>query len=40
MDRFEKVGVRAFGQLEIDTQGRIEIGQDLADEWDSVIPLI
>ena len=34
-DRFEQVGVRPVGELQIDRQRRVEVGQDLAHDRDA-----
>ncbi len=34
-DRFEQVGVRGIGELEIDRQRRVQIGQHFADDGDA-----
>ena len=38
-DRFEQVGVRTVGQLQVHRQRRIEVGQHLAHDRNTVIPL-
>ena len=35
LDRFEQVGVRAVGELQVDRQRRVEVGQDLAHDRDA-----
>src|SRR5690606_26715925 len=39
LDRLEKVGVWPVGELEVDRQGRIQVGVHLADQRDAVVAL-
>src|SRR5690606_22347569 len=35
LDRFEEIGVRGGGQLQVDRKRGVEVGQDLADDGDA-----